>query len=310
MWAHECVARISVQALPRSLDRGSRGSVTSPLDGCDPRCRKVSLDFDKELYEVVVRGTSTKIAELLGTADWLAVVDVDGNDKKVCVLDRCDALLVLADLVARKATTKKPISTPMRLCFRPTGYGPYKVSALYFVKVLCCFCAVFGLFAYVLFQKLTESKEEAAREEAAREEAARAAAMVEHVLIDVVSCRNRKKQVEWLVEWEGGKQAWGAAYRTWEPLKTTQVLDLVGGVEELVGRPIQVLFRLANLICVAGTVLEQELVSRNHRGPSRGKVRGLLRGQGGSIRGSGSSPWTKALEIHLIKPIQLSRSYI
>jgi hypothetical protein len=57
-------------------------------DRCDPYCRRVSLDFDKPLYEVVMRSRSALIGELLGSSDWLAVVDVEGNAKKVCVLDK------------------------------------------------------------------------------------------------------------------------------------------------------------------------------------------------------------------------------
>jgi hypothetical protein len=90
-------------------------------------------------------------------------------------------------------------------------------------------------------QKLTKSKEEEHREEAAREEAAREAGRVEYIFDDVLGCRRQGVQVQWQVHWEGGREAWGAKFKTWEPVDTTQVLELVGGVEELLGRQIQVL---------------------------------------------------------------------
>jgi len=37
---------------------------------------------------VVVRGGTAQIGELLGSTDWLAVIDVEGNAKKACVLDK------------------------------------------------------------------------------------------------------------------------------------------------------------------------------------------------------------------------------
>jgi hypothetical protein len=50
--------------------------------------RFVSIDFDHALYERVFRAEGRVMAELLGSAEWLSTIDIEGNSKRVVVVNK------------------------------------------------------------------------------------------------------------------------------------------------------------------------------------------------------------------------------
>jgi hypothetical protein len=48
----------------------------------------VSVDFDHALYERVFRAEGRVMAKLLGSATWLSTMDLEGNAKRVVVVNK------------------------------------------------------------------------------------------------------------------------------------------------------------------------------------------------------------------------------